>query len=218
MSVRVLLLLGAGPGVGKSVARRFHDDGYRVVLVARDGARLTALAEELRGAGTRLDTVALDLTDEAAVRAAVTDVGRRFGHIDILHFNPSAWRQQDPLHLGVEELLDDLRLGVPPLLSAVQAARPFLRPGARIVVTGSAAAERPWHEAASLGVQKAALRNLVISLDASLASDGIRAVNVQVNGVLAASGTFASGSVAAAIQSAVLRRDESWSPVVHYPG
>ena len=105
-----------------------------------------------------------------------------------------------------------------PLLSAVQAARPYLSSGARIVVTGSAAADRPWHEAASLGVQKAAVRNLVISLDATLATDGIRAVNVQVDGVLVESGTFSPLSVSATIHSAVLRPDDDWTPVVHHPG
>ena len=214
----MLVLLGAGPGVGQAVARRFHDDGYRVVLVARDATRLAQLGDDLMRADTRVDTVALDLTDDTTVRAAVDEIGRRFGRIDVVHFNPSAWRQLDPLHLGVEQLLDDLRLGVTPLLSAVQAARPYLTSGARIVVTGSAAADRPWHEAASLGVQKAAVRNLVISLDATLATDGIRAVNVQVDGVLAESGTFSPLSVSAAIHSAVLRPDDAWTPVVHHPG
>ncbi|KRF20030.1 short-chain dehydrogenase [Nocardioides sp. Soil797] len=218
MTLPVLLLLGAGPGVGTAVARRFHDDGWLVVLAARNTARLAELADDLRGAGAKIETVRVDLTDDDDVRRVVDEVGRDHGHIDVLHFNPSAWRQKNPLDLGVEELIDDVRLGVAPLLSAVQAARPWLASGARIVVTGSAAADKPWHEAASLGVQKAALRNLVVSLDTTLAPDGIRAVNVQVDGVLSASGAFAPSNVATAIHTAVLRRNEGWTPVVHYPG
>lgn len=186
--------------------------------MARNASRLAEMARELDPSGDRVETVALDLTDEGELWPAVDEIGRRHGRIDVLHFNPSAWRQHDPLHLGVEELLDDLRLGVTPLLPAVQAARPYLGSGGRIVVTGSAAADKPWHEAASLGVQKAALRNLVISLDATLAPDGIRAVNVQVDGVLADSGPFAPTNIAEAIESAVRRDDESWTPLVHYPG
>lgn len=218
MSLPVVLVLGAGPGVGAAVARRFHDDGCLVVLAARNEERLSALADDLRGAGAKIETATVDLTDESDVRRVVDEVGRRHGHIDVLHFNPSAWRQQDPLHLGVDELLDDLRLGVAPLLPAARAARPWMRSGARIVVTGSAAADKPWHEAASLGVQKAALRNLVISLDTTLAPDGIRAVNVQVDGVLSESGPFSPANVATAIHSAVLRSDEAWTPLVHHPG
>jgi NAD(P)-dependent dehydrogenase (short-subunit alcohol dehydrogenase family) len=58
----------------------------------------------------------------------------------------------------------------------VQAIRPYLRLGSRVVVTGSVAADKPWKQAASLGVQKAGIRNLVHSLDATLAPHGIRAV------------------------------------------
>ncbi len=58
------------------------------------------------------------------------------------------------------------------LLTAVQAVRPYMSAGARVTVTGSMAADQPWHKAASLGVQKAGVRNLVHSLDATLKPTG----------------------------------------------
>jgi len=210
----VLLVLGAGPGLGLAVARRFEVEGFRPVLAARSPDKLAALAAELSHAGT----VAVDLTDADAVTAAVVSVGESEGRIDVLHFNPSAFRMADPLHLSVDQLFADLRLGVAALLPAVQAARPFMSAGARVLATGSAAADTPWHEAASLGVQKAALRNLVTSLDATLAPDGIRAVAVQVNGVLTEDGPFAPGPVAEAMYAAVTRPDEGWTPQVAYDG
>ena len=115
-------------------------------------------------------------------------MGEAWGRIDVLHFNPSAYREKDPLELTVPELLEDVALGVGALLTAVQAARPFLVAGSRVSVTGSMAADRPWHGAASLGVQKAGVRNLVHSLDATLAPDGIRAVSVTVRGHAGARG------------------------------
>jgi NADP-dependent 3-hydroxy acid dehydrogenase YdfG len=210
----VLLVLGAGPGLGLAVARRFEEAGYRPILAARSADKLTKLAGELADAGT----VSVDLTDPQSVTAAVTGVGESEGRIDVLHFNPSAFRMADPLHLSVDQLFEDLRLGVAPLLPAVQAARPFMEAGARVLVTGSAAADTPWHEAASLGVQKAALRNLVTSLDATLAPDGIRAVAVQVNGVLEDEGQFAPVAVAEAMYAAAIRPDEGWTPQVAYDG
>ena len=65
-----------------------------------------------------------------------------------------------------------------------------MRAGARVTATGSMAADRPWNEAASLGVQKAGLRNLVRSIDTTLEPDGIRAVSVTVNGTLGAGTAF----------------------------
>ncbi|MDN5892500.1 MAG: SDR family oxidoreductase [Nocardioides sp.] len=208
MAAPLLLVLGAGPGVGLATADRFAREGYAVVLAARSPGKLD----------TEHETIRLDLTDEAQVREIVDAVGARFGQIDVIHFNPSVFRQKDPLELTVDELLDDLRLGVAPLLPAVQAARPHLREGARIVVTGSAAADRPWNKAASLGVQKAAVRNLVTSIDTTLAPDGIRAVAVQVNGVLAEEGPFSPAAVAEALYAASVRPDQGWTPHVDYDG
>ena len=205
MSGRSLVVVGAGPGLGRSVARRFARDGYAVGLVGRDADRVEELAAELRDGGATVESALVDVTDEAAATEAVAGLGRRLGGIDVLHFNPSAFRQQDPLHLSVAELLEDVALGVGALLTVLQAARPFMVGGARVTATGSMAADEPWHEAASLGVQKAGLRNLVRSIDATLAPDGIRAVSVTVRGALAADGPFSPDRVAEAIHAAAAR-------------
>jgi len=100
----------------------------------------------------------------------------------------------------------------------VQAARPFMSAGGRISVTGSMAADEPWERAASLGVQKAGVRNLVHSIDKTLAGDGIRAVSVTVRGSLAREGAFTPDRVADAIWDAVARPEAGWSSEVVYDG
>jgi NAD(P)-dependent dehydrogenase (short-subunit alcohol dehydrogenase family) len=208
------VVLGAGPGLGASVARRFARDGYAVVLVSNEPPQLEEVADGLRAEGVEVSTLVLDLTDEQAVRGTMSGINR----IDVLHFNPSAFRQKDPLHLTVDELFDDLRVGVAPVLPALQGARPNMPMGARLLVTGSAAADKPWNEAPSLGMQKAALRNLVTSIDKTLAPDGIRAVAVQVNGVLSREGAFTPDRIAEAMFDAVTRSDDGWTPHVMYDG
>jgi NAD(P)-dependent dehydrogenase (short-subunit alcohol dehydrogenase family) len=218
MSAPVYVVLGAGPGLGLAVARRFAQEGYVAVLATRTTSGAEPLAAALRDEGHRAEGVGVDLTDAADVSAVVTAIGERHGRIDVLHFNPSAWREKDPLHLTVPELLEDVTLGAGALLPAVQAARPFLRSGARVLATGSAAADKPSAVAASLGVQKAAVRNLVTSLDATLAPDGIRAVAVQINGVLGKEGPFSPSPIADAMWAAVARPDDGWVPHVPYDG
>ena len=151
-------------------------------------------------------------------REAVRRMGEHAGQIDVLHFNPSAYREQDPLSLTVAGLLEDVALGVGALLTVVQAARPFMSEGGRISVTGSMAADDPWEGAASLGVQKAGVRNLVHSLDKTLAPDGIRAVSVTVRGTLSREGAFTPDRVAEAIWAAVTRDAREWSSEVPYSG
>jgi NADP-dependent 3-hydroxy acid dehydrogenase YdfG len=218
MSNKVVVVVGAGPGVGASVARRFGREGYDVALLARSEAYLERLGGELQEAGVTAGWAPVDITDAEELSAAIERFGRHLGHIDALHFNPSVFRQRDPLHLTAAELLEDVHVGVAALLTAVQAARPSMPAGARVTVTGSMAADHPWHEACSLGVQKAALRNLVLSLDRTLAPDGIRAMSLTVQGTLAAGTAFSPDRVADAIYAAATAPDDQWRAEVPFEG
>ncbi|MCY1127127.1 SDR family NAD(P)-dependent oxidoreductase [Frigidibacter sp. RF13] len=64
-------LVGASEGLGRALARHLDRDGARLVLSARDEARLNSLAAELTGARV----VAFDVTDQQSVRRAVASVG-----------------------------------------------------------------------------------------------------------------------------------------------
>jgi NAD(P)-dependent dehydrogenase (short-subunit alcohol dehydrogenase family) len=218
MANPVIVVLGAGPGVGGAVARRFGQAGYDPALISRDPAQLQELGEQLQADGLTTGWSALDLTEPAALTEAIQRFGDHAGSIDHLHFNPSAFRHKTPLQLTADELLDDVRLGVAPLLTALQAARPFMPSGARVTATGSMAADSPWNEAASLGVQKAGLRNLMKSVDATLAPDGIRAVTVTVAGTLGVGTAFDPAFVADAIYTAAQTDEEFWTTEVVFKG
>ena len=218
MSAPVLLVVGAGPGVGAAVARRFGSEGYDAALIARGEERLVALAATLDELGIAATWASVDITAPAALTEAITTIGQRAGRIDVLHFNPSVFREKDPLALSVSELLEDVHLGAASLLTAVQAARLFMPNGGRILATGSMAADRPWHLAASLGVQKAALRNLVRSLDATLAPEGIRAASLTVAGTLGESPALTPERIADALFAVASTDDDRWEPEVAYRG
>jgi NAD(P)-dependent dehydrogenase (short-subunit alcohol dehydrogenase family) len=218
MNTKVIVIVGAGPGIGASLARRYGREGYDVALVARSAGSLERLGGELQEAGIMTGWAAADITDEDALGAAVTRFGEHRGRIDTLHFNPSRYRPADPLHLSADDLLEDLRLGCAGLLTAVQAARPFMREGSRVTVTGSVAADRPAPAACSLGVQKAALRNLVLSLDKTLAPDGIRATSLTVHGILAPDTAYSPDRVADALYDAARTPDKDWQAEVAYAG
>lgn len=212
------MVVGAGPGVSGSVARRFADEGYDVALLGADQQALDDLVPDLEARGATVGHAVTDVTDEQAARDAVRRFGEHTGHIDVLHFNPSAFREKDPLSLTVPELLEDVALGVGALLTVAQAARPYMSSGGRISVTGSMAADDPWEGAASLGVQKAGVRNLVHSLDKTLAPDGIRAVSVTVRGTLSREGAFTPDRVAEALWAAVTTDESQWRSEVPYSG
>ena len=215
---RVAIIVGAGPGVSGSFARLLADEGWDIGLLGADEGVVDELAADLRERGVAVGTSVVDVTDARAATAALTRQAEHTGRVDLLHFNPSAFRERTPLELTVPELLEDVALGVGALLTSVQAVRPFMSAGARVTVTGSMAADQPSHTAASLGVQKAGVRNLVHSLDAALEPDGIRAVSVTVRGSLAREGAFTPDRVAQALFSAMNQDEASWQTEVPYSG
>jgi NAD(P)-dependent dehydrogenase (short-subunit alcohol dehydrogenase family) len=221
MSNPLVLVVGAGPGVSGSVARTWGRRGHSVALVGLDIEQLAELGESLKSDGIVAGWTDADVTDPESLAAAVERLVGYSGRLDVLHFNPSAYRPATPLELTAAELLQDVALGVGALLTSVQAALPFMSAGGRITATGSIAADRPSHRAASLGVQKAGLRNLVHSLDAALAPEGVRAVSVTVDGVLDRddpSSPFHPDRVADAIVAAAVRDESEWSTEVVYRG
>jgi NADP-dependent 3-hydroxy acid dehydrogenase YdfG len=214
------IITGAGPGVSGSFARLLAGEGHAVGLLGADQDAMDELAASIREAGGTVGSALADLTDVDATSDAIERLAAMHGLVDVLHFNPSAFREKDPLELGVDELLADVALGVGALLTVVRAGRPHLHRGSRITVTGSMAADAPWHRAASLGVQKAGVRNLVHSLDATLRDDGIRAVSVTVRGTLSREpdSPFTPDRVAQALLAAGRQPEESWRSEVAYSG
>ncbi|WP_408895417.1 SDR family oxidoreductase [Nocardioides sp. R1-1] len=215
---RNVLIAGAGPGVSGSLARLYAAEGGSIGLLGAEEDVLRGLRADIEAAGATARSSVVDLTDDGATRAAVTRMAEHLGHLDVVHFNPSAYREKDPLSLTPDELVEDVRLGVGALLTVVQAARPFMRSGGRITVTGSMAADSPWFGAASLGVQKAGVQNLVRSIDATLKGDGIRAVSVTVRGLLKKEGPFAPDNVARALRKAIDQDEGSWRAEIPYAG
>jgi NAD(P)-dependent dehydrogenase (short-subunit alcohol dehydrogenase family) len=80
----VAVVTGANRGIGREVVRQLAEAGYRVVLGARDEARGRAAAEELGVADAGILACALDVADEASVRAAARRVEDEFGRCDAL--------------------------------------------------------------------------------------------------------------------------------------
>jgi gluconate 5-dehydrogenase len=81
---RNALVTGSSKGIGLALAQALGAAGARVVLNARDVSRLDASAARLREQGLPVETAAFDVTDAAAVEAAVADIEARVGAIDIL--------------------------------------------------------------------------------------------------------------------------------------
>lgn len=81
---RVAVVTGASRGLGLDFAHTLAEAGATVVCVARTEPALRAAVEAIREAGGTAEAVTLDITDEAAVPAAVAAIIARHGTIDVL--------------------------------------------------------------------------------------------------------------------------------------
>ena len=72
-----VLILGAGPGLSASVARRFGREGYAVTLVARREPALLELADQLRADQIAVDTATADAADAHGFRSALEALATR---------------------------------------------------------------------------------------------------------------------------------------------
>ncbi|MGE0385683.1 MAG: SDR family NAD(P)-dependent oxidoreductase [Gammaproteobacteria bacterium] len=84
---RTALVVGAGPGIGAHVARAFAAVGAKVVVSARSGERMEALAREIRAAGGQALAVASDAGLAADREALVARTQEAFGPAHILFYN-----------------------------------------------------------------------------------------------------------------------------------
>lgn len=82
MSNQVVIVTGAGGGIGAATARNLAGDGASVLLADHHEAAVRELADELTATGADVQPLALDVTDEDAVAAAVAGTVERWGRVD----------------------------------------------------------------------------------------------------------------------------------------
>ncbi len=122
----VALVTGASSGIGEATARGLAADGAAVVLVARRGARLRAVADEIGAAGGQAFVVEADITERAEADAAVAASIAQWGRLDILVNNAGVMLLGPIADAPVEEWDRMLEINLRAVLSMTRAALPHL--------------------------------------------------------------------------------------------
>jgi len=190
---RRVLLTGASSGIGAATCRALAAAGASVAMIARRKERLDALAVEL---GPSVVGIPADVTDQAALEAAVREAASRFGGLDavvavagrmmaggMVSGDPQVWRE-----------LIDINL-IAPLATARHAYQHFGSAGRRdIIIVGSAGAKLT---VPSSGIYAASKRGLLAACEAlrlELAAEGIN-VGVVMPGMFETEGLTLEGIV-----------------------
>src|SRR5690349_4182333 len=96
------VVIGAGPGIGRAVARRFAREGMPIALIGRNAGRLAEI-EEATAPVVRLSA---DAADETALRGALDAAASEFGVPDAVVYNAALVRPDRVGELSAREQLD----------------------------------------------------------------------------------------------------------------
>jgi NAD(P)-dependent dehydrogenase (short-subunit alcohol dehydrogenase family) len=81
---KIALVTGGNKGIGLETVRQLAQAGVHVILASRDAAKGSAAVSKLKSEGLDVESLTLDVVNEASIAAAVRSVGAAHGHLDIL--------------------------------------------------------------------------------------------------------------------------------------
>jgi short-subunit dehydrogenase len=216
---RHLLLVGAGPGLGEALARRFAQGGYRLTLVARSSDALAKLAADLADTGVRIDTISADASDPEDFGVRLSPLYKGDGAPGLIVYNAVLGAADHLLSSSVAHLQTAYAVDVIGAIVVAQLAAPAMQAAGAgtILVTGGGFADYPIPALATVSLGKAALRSAATMLGADLQNDGVRVATLTIAGQIAADTAFAPERIAERYWD-VVHTDQPWQPEYRFTG
>ncbi len=184
---KVVIVAGAGPGLGRQVAIRASAAGASVMLAARSQPALDELTGEITASGGRVASRRADVTDESECAALVNATLAAFGHVDCLVYNAfAAGPMDEPIERAdMSVWRQAFEVNVFGALHMVRAVTPAMRAagGGSIVLVNSQIVRRVRAGRGAYAASKAALLSVGQVLARELGGDRIR-VNSVVPGAM----------------------------------
>jgi len=189
----LVVVVGAGPGVGAAVASAFAKKGHPLLLVARNAANLENLAQGLRESGADVSTALGDAATPGDIARVINEIE---GGISALVYNAAAFGGP-LLQTSEADLNSATEVNLNSLISATKAALPKLKAAnGALLITGGGYSLYPSSDYGVLSVGKAMTRSAAFLLAQELAPEGIRVATITIMGVVAPGTPFAPELIA----------------------
>jgi NAD(P)-dependent dehydrogenase (short-subunit alcohol dehydrogenase family) len=171
---KVAVVTGGNSGIGLATAKRFREEGAKVVISGRDQR---TLVEAVKTIGGEVVAVRADVAKLSDLDKLYKTVSEKFGRIDVLFANAGIAKFA-PLAESTEALYDEtFNINVKGVYFTIQKALPLLNDGASIIINSSVASESGVADTSIYSATKAAIRSFARTLTAELVGRGIR-INV----------------------------------------
>jgi meso-butanediol dehydrogenase/(S,S)-butanediol dehydrogenase/diacetyl reductase len=184
---KVVVVTGAGSGIGAAVARGLAAEGAAVVVADLDDEAAQKVAAEIGGDGGRARPARMDVADRQSVAAGIRATVEKYGRLDVM-FNNAGFNEPmrflDITEENFRRIMEVNALGV--LIGTQEAARQFLAQGSggKVVNTASIAGRTGFPDFAPYSASKAAVISLTQAAARAFAPHGIT-VNGFAPGVVA---------------------------------
>ncbi|WP_226016566.1 SDR family oxidoreductase [Novosphingobium sp. FKTRR1] len=181
---KVVIITGAGPGMGQAVCRGAAAEGARVVISARSVDAINTLRDEIVAAGGQAIAVPCDVAEtdqcQALAQAAIDQWGRIDGLVNSAYYHPD-WGPLDA-H-AIEQVLQAMNVNAVGALRMAQAVIPTMKAqkAGAIVNVSTLATRKPMPGEGGYAMAKAALNQMTCQLAVELGGTGIR-VNTALMG------------------------------------
>ena len=182
MMKKIVLITGATSGIGEACARKFAQNGDKVILTGRNQARMTAIADELKAQGAEVLTLMFDVRDREAARKAIESLPAEWQEIDVLVNNAGLALGLEPefegnsddwdgmIDTNVKGLLTMTRLIVPGMVA---------RNRGHVINMGSVAGDAAYAGGNVYCATKAAVKALSDGLRIDVANTAVRVTNLK---------------------------------------
>jgi meso-butanediol dehydrogenase/(S,S)-butanediol dehydrogenase/diacetyl reductase len=180
---KIIVITGAGIGLGRALARRFAADGDRVVLLGRTLSKVRAAATEI---GERALAIGCDVASPGSVRAAFAEILRHHPRIDVLINNAAVFEPFLVAEASDEQIMNTLATNLAGPILCARSAIPAMTRGGHIVNVSSESVELPFPHLSLYQCSKAGLERFTHSLHRELEASGIRVTTVRAGQMMEA--------------------------------
>jgi NAD(P)-dependent dehydrogenase (short-subunit alcohol dehydrogenase family) len=184
---RIIVITGAGVGLGRALARRFAADGETVVLLGRTPAKVETLAAEI---GDRAMAVGCDVSSPDSVRAAFAAIAARHPRIDVLINNAALFAPFQLVNATDDQILSTVTTNLAGPMLCARAAIPMMGRGGHIINVSSEAVAVPLPHLSVYQGTKAGLEQFSPRLYLELEPSGIRVSSVRAGQMFDAEKTW----------------------------
>ncbi|MDC0705931.1 SDR family NAD(P)-dependent oxidoreductase [Priestia sp. AB] len=179
-----IVIVGAGPGLGMSIAKKFGKNGFRVALIARNEEKLNQLVIELEQLGIEAASFQADILNKAQISLAFATIKEKYGFIDVVEYSPtpSIDTVTNALDVTEENALYQFQFNVLGAISSIREVLPDMldkQSGALLFTTGGAAVN-PVPMMGNVGIAVSGLRNYILNLNSELKDKGIYAGHISI--------------------------------------